>query len=58
MVAVAVADKKAGTSLLHLGVYVLDYLLLEEAFKGSGTLIIPWQDDVKVEPLGQSVACE
>ncbi|PRQ38959.1 putative glycine cleavage T-protein barrel [Rosa chinensis] len=47
----SVSDKKIGTVTTQLGCRGLGVLRLDEAFKGSSTLTIRSQDDVKVEPI-------
>lgn len=47
----ATSGKKAGTVTTALGCCGLGLLRLDEAFKGSGTLIIREQQDVKVEAI-------
>ena len=50
----SVSDKKVGTVTTQLGCRGLGVLRLDEAFKGSSTLIIRGQDDVKVEAIKPS----
>ncbi|KAK1438705.1 hypothetical protein QVD17_04515 [Tagetes erecta] len=45
------SGKKAGTVTTALGSRGLGLLRLEEAFKGSGNLVIKGQEDVKVDPI-------
>ncbi|KAI3727521.1 hypothetical protein L6452_16137 [Arctium lappa] len=45
------SGKKAGTVTTALGSRGLGLLRLEEAFKGSGNLVIKGQEDMKVEPV-------